>query len=251
MLKTLGLDDELDPIEVVVEIERAFDIEILDAEAESVFSVGQMFDLLRSKVQCGAANRKCASAMAFYRLRRALNDLQLDIGQSPSSDLSPLHRVYTKSFAKSLENKSGLRLPRPDLSLVGRFGVTLVTLGIFGGVAALFVALCSMIFFVPLPKLSFSAAGPFLVGGFVAGLVLTRADGGRLPKTCGTLGNLSAKAANLSFGRLVKQGADARDRHMWRVLVEILSDYAGVPANQITRETRFLASTLKAENTAA
>ncbi|WP_315703534.1 MULTISPECIES: hypothetical protein [unclassified Bradyrhizobium] len=251
MLKTLGLDDELDPAEVVIEIERAFDIKILDAEAENIFSVGQMFDLLRSKVHCGDADRKCASAMAFYRIRRALNDLPVDIGQSPSSNLSPLHRVYTKSFVKSLEEKSGLRLPRPDLSLVGRFGVTLIALVIFGAVAALLLALCSAIFSVPLPKPLSSAAGPLLVGGLVAGLVLVRGDAGRLPKTCRTLGTLAAKTANLSYGRLVKQGADARDSHMWRVLVEILSDYARVPTNQIVRETYFLASTLKTQDTAA
>jgi hypothetical protein len=106
MLKTLGVDDDLDPVEVVIEIEKAFDIEISASEAEAIFNVGQLFDLLRGKVQAGDANRKCASAMAFYRIRCALNDLRLDIGRSPSYDLSPLHRVYTNFLASALKNQN-------------------------------------------------------------------------------------------------------------------------------------------------
>jgi hypothetical protein len=111
MLKTLGLDDDLDSVEVVIEIKKSFDIAISDDESKAIFKVGQLFDLLREKVAADDANRKCASAMAFYRLRRALNDLRVDVGQSPSYDLSRLHRAYTRSFAKSIENRSGLRMP--------------------------------------------------------------------------------------------------------------------------------------------
>jgi len=123
-----------------------------------------------------------------------------------------------------------LRLPRPDVGPVGRVGCALVLVGVFGAVAG-FVAM--------------------LLGGLVAGVALLRIDAGRLPKTCRTLGALAAKAANLSYGRLVKQGADARDDRVWKVMVEILSDFADVPADQIVRETYFLASALKHQNAAA
>jgi hypothetical protein len=113
MLKTLGLDDDLDSVEVVIAIEKAFDVEISSGEAEAVFNVGQLFELLRGKVHAVDANRKCASAMALYRIRRALNDLGLAIGRSSSYDLSRLHHVYTKSFVKCLQERSGLRLPQP------------------------------------------------------------------------------------------------------------------------------------------
>ena len=252
VLKTLGLDDDLDSVEVVIEIEKAFDVEISDGEAEVIFNVGQLFYFLRGKVHSGDGNGKCACAMALYRIRRALNDLQVDIGRSSSSDLSRLHRVYTKSFAKLLEERSGLRVPRPDLSLVGRIGVALIAAGAFGAVAG-FVAALSLMFFSasiagPLP----TAAGVLFLGGLVvAGLTLLWIDSGRLPKACRTLGTLSTKTANLSYGRLVKQGADARDGIVWKVMVEILSDFANVPADQIGRETYFLASTLKSRNSAA
>jgi hypothetical protein len=78
-----------------------------------------------------------------------------------------------------------------------------------------------------------------------------RIDVGRLPADCRTLGALAAKAGRLSFGRLVRQGADARDSRIWKAMVETLSDFANVPADQITRETCFLQSCLNSANTAA
>jgi hypothetical protein len=226
MLKTLGLDDDLDPVEVVIEIEKAFDIAISASEVEAIFNVGQLFDLLRGKVQASDANRKCASAMAFYRIRSALNDLRVDIGRSPSYDLSPLHRVYTKSFVKLLEERSGLRLPQPAFSLVGKVGQAFVLVGVFGAVAAMFAAL-------PLTFISVAVGGRLptasiilLLGGAVAGGALLSIDAGRLPTSCRTLGALAARAASLSYGRLLKQGADGRDSRIWKALVEILSDFA-------------------------
>jgi hypothetical protein len=176
MLKTLGLDDDLDSVEVVIEIEKAFDIEISASEAEAIFNVGQLFDLLRGKVQAGDANRKCANAMASYRIRCALNDLRVDIGRSPSYDLSLLHRVYTKSFVKLLEERSGLRLPQPAFSLVGKVGHALVLVGVFGVVAAIFAAL-------PLTFISVAVGGwlptasiILLLGGLVAGDALVSGE---------------------------------------------------------------------------
>jgi hypothetical protein len=251
VLKTLGLDDDLDSVEVVIEIEKAFDVDISDGEAEVIFNVGQLFDLLLRKVHSGDPNRKCACAMAFYRIRRALNDLRVDIGRSPSSDLSRLDRVYTKSFAKSLEERSGLRLPRPELGSVGWVGVALIVVGVLGPLAGLAAGLPLMFFSPPLLRLLLGAAGLLFVGGLIAGFALLWIDAGRLPKRCRSLGALAAKAASLSYGRLVKQGADARDNRIWKVMVEILSDVATVPADQIARETYFLASALKSGNTAA
>jgi hypothetical protein len=66
-----------------------------------------------------------------------------------------------------------------------------------------------------------------------------------LPEQCATLGDLAKKTANLSYGLLVKQGADASESRIWQVLTEVLSDFTSVPAGAITRDTYFLASALK------
>ena len=233
MLKTLGLEDDLRPVEVVVETEKAFGIEISASEGEAISNVGQLFDLLQGKLQAGDAHRKGASAMALQRIRRAMNDLRVDIGRSPSDDLSPLHRVYTKSFVKLLEERSGLRLPHPAFSLAGRVGCALVLVGMFDAVAAIFAALPVMFISVAVGGRLPTASIILFLGGLVAGGALVSIDSGGLPTGCRTLWALAARATSLSYGRLLKQGADGRDSRIWKALVEILSDFADVPADQI------------------
>jgi acyl carrier protein len=70
MPNTLGLDDDLEPVEVVRHLERIFDIRVSNEEAESIFNVGEFYDLLLDKIPSNDADRKCASAMTFYRIRR-------------------------------------------------------------------------------------------------------------------------------------------------------------------------------------
>src|SRR5260370_29092165 len=190
MLKTLGLDDDLDSVEVVIEIEKAFDVEISADEAKAIFKVGQLFDLLQEKMKASDENRKCASAMAFYRIRRALIDLRVDVGRSPSCDISRLHRIYTRSFVKSVEERSGLRLPRSTFSLVGKAGVALSLVGMFGALAAIVAALPLMFISVPIGGWLKAASIILLVGGLVTGFTLMGVDAGRLPTNCGTLGAL-------------------------------------------------------------
>jgi hypothetical protein len=75
---------------------------------------------------------------------------------------------------------------------------------------------------------------PFFAEGQTG--TLLSIDSGRLPTNRRTLGALPARAASLSYGRLLKQGADGRDSRIWKALVEFLSYFANVPADQIARE---------------
>jgi hypothetical protein len=75
------------------------------------------------------------------------------------------------------------------------------------------------------------------------GCLLVRADPGRLPKDCETLGGLSREAANLSYGKLIKAGALHRGEDIWSTLLDLLSCYA-LPKSEITRDTVFLQSQL-------
>jgi hypothetical protein len=236
MLQTLGLDDD-DASDALVAVEKAFDVKITAADAGQIYNVGDLFGILRGKIEGGDGDRKCASAMAFYRVRRALNDLSANAGRSPSHDLTRLHRVYTKSFVKSLEEKSGLRLPRPSPGWIGDLGVALMLGGMLGALATMSRPL------VPVALVIF-------VGGMIVGGALVHFDRGRLPTNCRTLGALAKKAENLSFGRLVNEGADARDGHLWKALAGILADLAGVPADQIAPETYFLQRCVKRANAA-
>jgi len=125
MANTLGLDDDLDPVEVVRVVESAFNIKIANKEAEVIVTVGEMFDLLREKIAGNAMDRKCASAMAFYRLRRVLAARHVEFRLVPASNLSWLQDAYTKKHVRALEQETGLRLPKPGYTWIGHVGASI------------------------------------------------------------------------------------------------------------------------------
>ena len=46
----------LDTVELVIEVEKAFDISILDADAEKIITVGQLYDCVVSKLPAHERN---------------------------------------------------------------------------------------------------------------------------------------------------------------------------------------------------
>ena len=63
----------LDSVEIVIEVEDAFDIAIDDDDAGQVLTVGNLHDLVVSKLP-EREQEVCHSAHVFYRLRRYLTD---------------------------------------------------------------------------------------------------------------------------------------------------------------------------------
>jgi len=251
MLKTLGLDDDLDSVELMIVLEKVFDTKISDEEAKVISKVGHLFDLLMKKMSADDVNRKCASAMAFYRVRRALIDMETNVGRSPSSGLSPLQSLYTKSFVRLLEECSGLRLPRPAFSFTGKMGNGILVAGIFSALVTIILGFIFVLLSSSIGEPLIAASIILFVGGSFMGCTLMGIDQGCLPSSCLTLGALASKAAHMSYGRLVKQGANIRDSSVWKAMVEALSDFTNVSADQITRDTYLLRSALKNVKAAA
>jgi hypothetical protein len=231
MPNTLGLDDDLDPVEVVRHLEQVFDIAVSNEEAERIFKVGEFHDLLLQKIPQNDADRKCASAMTFYRIRSALHRLGYGDGLTPASDIRALERGRTKTNLRNLEKEAGLYMPKTASTRIGRrvslcgFIVTLV--GVFSLQAGFATALLGI-----------------LAGIVVAVIILGYFDPGRLPVNCETLGGLTKVVAAKNYGDLIKMGARHRSEDIWENLIEALSHYA-LPKSEITRETFFLRSQLK------
>jgi hypothetical protein len=252
MLTTLGLDDDGDDIEAVRALEAAFDVHISDAEAAAVHTVGDMFDLLRSKIDVADAGRKCPTAMAFYRLRRAANELRANIQCTPSDDLASLRRLYTRGFVRCLEVGTGLQVPRPAFTWIGRAGAVLALGAVVGFLTMVVWGIIAVALSFPLADRRPGIIWPILIWTVpIVGFVLMRIDPGRLPSTYRTFGMLAAKTATMSYGRIVKQGADGRDAMLWQALVDNLADFAHVPVDQIARETCFLQHHRKGGNAVA
>ncbi len=220
MTETLGLVGDGDEIDLVEDIESAFGIMFSNEEAESCLTVGDAFDLIKGWFQTSDGSR-CVTAMAFYRVRRAL-------GES-GRNLRPESSLPTGQSAKSLLNelaaRSGLRFPRRNLTWVGGCGLLLILAGFFATVVLLDAR----------PDYWWVGAVAFCLGVFAVTV-----DPCVLPDGCETVGGLSRKVAALNFGKLVGDGARPTDRDVWAALVSVLADYTTAPASEIKPDMHFI-----------
>ncbi|MFO1186132.1 MAG: acyl carrier protein [Alphaproteobacteria bacterium] len=228
MGNTLGLDDDMDPVEIVWAIEKAFGIQITDEEARGCRTVGDIFDVVKDWF-AKAEGKKCATAMAFYRLRKGLEGSRRKM--KPETALRGLHPGSARVFFKELADASGVRCPDPGLSWVGYFGLTVALSGLASLVVVAFI--------------DFDSLWWLSIAAFALGLITVKLDPGIVPRKFATLGDLSEKVAALNFGRLAGQGARANDRDIWNALVGVVTEFSALPASQITRETWCLKSQLK------
>ena len=167
---SLCWSDGLDGIEALEELEVVFQIAFDDEESAAMQTVGDLFDVLLEK-RPPASHGKCASAMAFYRLRQALGGGR----PAPSSDLTFLNTPGAKAILKDLQEKSGLNLPASRYARLGTIGCTVAWVGGLALVGALIAMLCH-----------YAVAGLMILAGAVAamvtGIVATRLDKGLLPR---------------------------------------------------------------------
>jgi hypothetical protein len=112
MPNTLGLDDDLDPVDAIVGLEKAFALKISDEEAVSCATVGDIYDLLNSRfaAQIGTGGA-CMTSMAFYRLRRALRRMHPEADFRPSTVLAGYAGADARWFLDQLRRDSGLMMP--------------------------------------------------------------------------------------------------------------------------------------------
>jgi hypothetical protein len=192
--------------------------------------VNDIFQVVRGRFSStrGGAER-CATAMTFYRLRRALAELSTRSSLGPDDRVDALSGMGVRKLIREVGRRSGLRLPTLEATLLGRVGGWFMAAGLTWLLLAVIVAR-------PL----------WPAGVLVAalGAVLIAADPRRLPPDCETLGGLARKVAGLNFGHLHAEGAKARDRDLWSALVEVLSEHTLLPKSEIHPETLILQAQL-------
>jgi hypothetical protein len=123
----------LDGIELVVEVEKTFDIEITDNEAMNIGTVGDFHNIVWEKIK-DKKSTKCTSACLFYKLRRYLTskysfsdeDFKLDVNLN---DLIPADNKRGKW--KEIQHDFDYQLPDLELShglqqMMFYLGVTLI-----------------------------------------------------------------------------------------------------------------------------
>jgi acyl carrier protein len=231
MSNSLGLDDDLDPVEAVVNLERAFALKISNEEAAACHTVGDIYDLLQARFagkigQSGA----CMTSMAFYRLRRSLRVLRPGTDWRPNTALAASAGWNARAFLAELRQASGLQMPEPQGRWVGGVGCALFFLAIVGVAIAGFK--------------SALIVGLASAAMLVIGSLLLRFDPGGLPEGCATLGELAIKVGALNYGALATVGGAVRPSDLWDAMVEVLSAQSDLPASAVSRDTLILQSEL-------
>ena len=223
MPNTLGLVGDGDDLDLLRDLEEVFGLRFGD-ETLRWYTVGDVFAGLRQKVV--GRGHGCATAMAFYRLRRGARDTESGERFGPGTSLDVLrHGANPRSFLKRLGSKSRLRMPSPMMTLPGKTGFLLAVAGFLGLLVVGAVSRSDL-------------PWPMLV--VLAGMGLMRLDPGRFPSGCRTLGDLAEKVAARNFGKLIAEGAAPREKHLWSALLDVLSDYAAVPASEIGPDTQLI-----------
>jgi len=233
MANTLGLDDDLDSVELLRGISVVFDLQFSNDEIRPLFVVGDIFSLLVGRFPDRPDGPNlCATAMAFYRLRRALREIDNDFKLTPEVRLNEMSYQSAKRYFKLISAHSGLRLPRTDPSLYSKIGQSLVLIGALGTFGIL---------------LGGAPVFPIAALTILTGWLLVHVDKGEIPSDCLTLGNLAKKVAVLNFGKFAADGARSRKQDVWTALVEVLSQHTSLPKDTIRLDTVLLQSQARAQ----
>src|SRR4051812_19332950 len=117
MPSSLGLEGDLDDVELIQDVEEAFGLRFSDNELAGCSTVGDLFEVVEARLPQSSGG-SCATAMCFYRLRRALQPL---VGGElrPNTNLAALSGVSVRALHRIIEQECGLRPPLRYVPLWG------------------------------------------------------------------------------------------------------------------------------------
>lgn len=229
----------LDTVELVMEIETAFDVRFSDTEAQSCRTVGDVFDLILAKSPGLRRNTGCLSGIAFYRLRRSCLPL-LDAQRAEFRPRTALLRLIRQDDLpgvwSQLERLLGYRLPPlardPCLDRwARRSSVWLVACIMSAIVAAAIDERLAVLF-----AISAAYSLLFCLGCMAAEYLLPVSE---LPDDITTVGDL-ARSIRWHYRNeadaSARQALDAATNAAWDRLVAIICKELAVEKEQVTPE---------------
>lgn len=221
MTTSLGLAGDLDDVDLIEDVEAAFGVRLGDDEIEQCSTVGHLFELIEARLPDLPSGRTCATAMCFYRLRRALQPHSV-IALKPKTSIGALGSLPVLQLHRIIETECGLRPPPQYITFWGCLALLLVLalpLGLFA---------IGMPWWVDLP----SAA---------LGIGLYRLAPIQLPGEVETFGDLVKIVSSRSIGALAGQGARLGPKEAWQAFTDVLSDHTQLSKDRILAETLLLA----------
>lgn len=219
----------LDSIEIVMGVEKTFEISIANREAEQIRTVRDFYEVVWAKIQHKSA-ADCVSQALFYRLRRLFQE-QLSVrsfGIKPETQLNDIipgkgrRRIWRRLESEAKLKFPSLVLPRNWSIAIVSFNLTVLFIGVgylykSGGhlIAWLLMAAC-IVFVVLLDK----AIAPL-----------------RTAFKAATMREFTYEVLRLNFSKLNKDGVTRRE--MEEVMNLLFADKIGVSLDEIKPEKSF------------
>ena len=223
----------LDGVELVMEVEDAFGIEITDDEASLIVTVGDLHDCVLRKLKLVRSGR-CLTAATFYRLRRSLVRL---LGRER-------REVWPTTTLDYILPARSRRRRWPELRR--DLGYALPGLCRPAWACRLIVAGCAC-----LPVLSIVGARDWfrLAGAgwlaaatisFVALATWATRPLARRIRDCQTVGDLADAILACNFGKIVDEVGSVSEPDTWKVLTYIIAEQLGVRQAELTPKLSFV-----------
>lgn len=224
--KSVGVVGDGDDVTIIEAIEDVFKVAIMDEEAESIQTLEDAHSVICSKLpKDGNGQTKCLTAMAYYRLNRAM---QAHAKTKPSKRVEAPEAINPREFQQQLEEGSGLQLPflTTSSTWVNAIGWSILATWIAGPV------LFSGFYAVAIGTL-------ILVLNFAIWRFATSIDQ-RVWIYEGTLADLSRQASEENIGQLVSEGGRWKEADVWTAMTKIISDETGFPAERMQPTMTFI-----------
>jgi hypothetical protein len=220
---TLGLVGDGDEVDALEAVEAMFDLR-LDPEAVSrMATVGDLYDWLLTRIRTRPGS--CATSMAFYRLRRALQP-QGQPRLAPDAPLKSLVVGSPRKFRERLGAETGLEIPAMGGTFLSLAGYTLFLVAFLAGGLAVFRS--------DLPM------GLYAIAGLVLSVLLIHFDPQAVPGEFKTLGLFAQHTATLNFSKMAKGGAQVTEQSVWDALCLALADHGELPRGEIGHDTTLI-----------
>lgn len=227
----------LDMLEVIMEVEDQFGVQIPDTDYAKLRTVGDLHDLIVLK-KTGFRPGRCLSPMFFCRLRRQLmeqfsarrDQVRLDAGLEMF-----LPREDRRAHWAALQDRMGFHLPPLRLSRGQMRGLTAIALSI-PLTAALLAAPLGIT--VAVLALMLGAIAAYILAVLATGWIDTWAV--ELPSECATVRGTVATLRDWNFVRTPDMDPYLAEGLDWNRLREIVSEALGVPPDQVTPDARFI-----------
>ncbi len=224
----------LDSVELLMEIEQRFGINIPDEEAETITTVQKMYDAVWQHLGRQHSD-KCKSQILFYKCRKYFeSNFHILLPHCKLDEL--INTIFPKSDRRNLYKKFGeeTNLELPSLILTETWKLFLNIFGIICIAGSLFVAIIAIIFFEQSKWLLIYPVVGIIITILISNMLETK----RVIIEQITLKNFIQQVLILNYSKLSNEFGNNR-KEVEFVINQIIVEKVGVELEEISPEKSF------------